>query len=87
MTDDANTKPEFKIVFAPGSFDDFDGTQEELDALVAAITDELSSGNLLAESRALSEEDWDSLPDHIKESLIAEFEAIESETKSARILH
>ena len=87
MTDDANTKPEFKIVFAPGSFHDFDGTQEELDSLVAAITEELSNGNVLAESTALSEEDWEALPDHIKDSLIAEFEAIESEATTTRTLH
>jgi hypothetical protein len=87
MTDDANTKPEFKIVFAPGSFDDFEGTQAELDELVAAITEELSSGNVLAESTEITAEDWAALPDHIKESLIAEFEAIEAEASTTRTLH
>jgi len=87
MTDDANTKPEFKIVFAPGSFDDFEGTQEELDELVAAITEELNSGNVTAESTELTAEDWEALPDHVKEILIAEFEAIESEVPSTRMLH
>lgn len=32
---------ELKIVFAPGSFDDFEGTQEELDALIEDITKEI----------------------------------------------
>lgn len=32
-----------KIVFAPGSFDDFDGTQEELDDLVNGIMEYLQS--------------------------------------------
>lgn len=36
-----------KIVFEPGSFDDFDGTQEELDELVKAITDFIESGEFL----------------------------------------
>jgi hypothetical protein len=87
MTDDANTKPEFKIVFSPGSFDDFEGTQAELDELVAAITEELSSGNVLAASTEITAEDWAALPDHIKESLIAEFEAIEAESPTTRTLH
>lgn len=30
-----------KIVFAPGCFDDFVGTQEELDDLIASITQQL----------------------------------------------
>jgi hypothetical protein len=32
-----------KIVFAPGCFDNFDGTQEELDEAIAMITDMLVS--------------------------------------------
>jgi hypothetical protein len=87
MTDDANTKPEFKIVFAPGSFDDFEGTQAELDELVAAITAELSNSDVLAASTEITAEDWEALPDHVKDSLIAEFEAIESETTTTRTLH
>ena len=34
MTD---TKTPIEVVFAPGCFDHFDGTQEELDALIAEI--------------------------------------------------
>ena len=33
-----------KVVFAPGSLDNFEGTQEELDELVAQIKDILSDG-------------------------------------------
>lgn len=36
-----------KIVFAPGSFDDFDGTQEELDQLVSEIMNYLQSDEFL----------------------------------------
>ena len=42
MTD---KKPE--VVFAPGCFDDFEGTQEELDAFVAEIYRLTESGELL----------------------------------------
>ena len=34
-----------KITFAPGAFDDFEGTQEELDQLVAEIKQMFESGD------------------------------------------
>ena len=39
-------QPKYKITFAPGCFDDFEGTQEELDELVAHITALAESGEL-----------------------------------------
>lgn len=36
-----------KIVFAPGSFDDFDGSQEELDELVNGIMEYLQSDDFM----------------------------------------
>lgn len=35
---------EMKVVFAPGCFDSFEGTQEELEAFMAEITEALLSG-------------------------------------------
>jgi hypothetical protein len=35
---------EVKVVFAKGSMDEFDGTQEELDALVAEIKEMVTNG-------------------------------------------
>ena len=37
---------ELKVVFAPGCFDDFEGTQEELDALMKHIRALAASGEL-----------------------------------------
>jgi len=37
-----------KIIFEPGSFDDFEGTQSELDVFVAKITELLSSDGFLS---------------------------------------
>ena len=48
-----------RIEFAPGAFDTFDGTQEELDALVAELERMAESGELEENSVAL--EDWDDL--------------------------
>lgn len=50
MTDE-NEKPE--IVFAPGCFDNFDGTQEELDELIAAIHQMVESGEIFEKARPI----------------------------------
>lgn len=47
-----------KIVFAPGCFDSFEGTQEELDSMIAEITRMAESGELLENSQ---EVDFDEL--------------------------
>ena len=44
-----------KIEFAPGCFDDFEGTQEELDELVAQLTEMAESGELLEKSVRLDD--------------------------------
>ncbi len=51
---------ELEIVFAPGSFDNFEGTQEELDEFVAEITAMFKSGEFMEKSRPV---DIDSLSD------------------------
>tara|TARA_R110000851_G_scaffold150137_1_gene290952 strand:+ start:391 stop:732 length:342 start_codon:yes stop_codon:yes gene_type:complete len=43
--------PKIKIEFAPGAFDNFEGTQEELDEFIAGITAQAESGELLSESK------------------------------------
>jgi hypothetical protein len=45
--------PKFKIKFAPGAFDNFDGTQEELDEVIADITAQAESGELLSNSEPI----------------------------------
>lgn len=46
---DGENKP-LKVVFMEGCFDNFDGTQEELDELVAHITELAASGKILEQS-------------------------------------
>lgn len=55
-----------KIVFAPGCFDSFEGTQEELDAMIAEITDMIESGNLLEHSQPF---DLDFDPEELEEMI------------------
>lgn len=61
---DKEVKPE--IVFAPGCFDNFEGTQEELDELLAEIHRLVDSGELFERAVAvdlddLEEEDLEAL--------------------------
>ena len=51
-----NKKP-IEVIFAPGAFDSFEGTQEELDELVAQIQQMAESGELTEKSRALSDQE------------------------------
>ena len=52
MTNQDNTKENkpTKIVFAEGCFDEFDGTQEELNELISQLTAMAESGELLEKS-------------------------------------
>ena len=70
MTD----KKPLKIEFAPGCFDSFEGTQEELDAMVAEIQRMFESGELAENSHEITDEDWEELPDDVKEQLIRQFD-------------
>lgn len=56
------------IEFAPGAFDNFDGTQEELDALLAELQRLADSGELEEMSVDITDDEaWDSLSDEEKE--------------------
>lgn len=54
-------KKPLKIEFAPGAFDQFDGTQEELDQMMKEVMDMLS--NMTPEELAAASKpiDWDNL--------------------------
>jgi len=45
------TEKKMKLEFAPGAFDSFEGTQEELNELVAEIQRMFDSGEMLEKSR------------------------------------
>jgi hypothetical protein len=63
MTD---SKKPLEVQFAPGCFDHFDGTQEELDALMEEIKtafanmtpEELAAQSVPLEEDSLTEEEW-----------------------------
>lgn len=81
MTDKKATK----IEFAPGCFDHFDGTQEELDALMVEIQQMFESGQL--ESMA-TEVDMDALIEEDPEYAAILMEALtRDEEEAPRNLH
>ena len=45
------------VEFAPGCFDNFDGTQEELDAMIKEIKDKAADGSLLDDTDIIQELD------------------------------
>ena len=71
------TDREIKIVFQPGCFDDFEGSQEELDSLVKEIQDMVADGSLFENSKILTEDDLDDLPPEVLASIARDLEIIE----------
>ncbi len=70
-------KKPVKLVFAPGCFDDFEGTQEELDALVKEIQDGFDNGDFFKKARPV---DFDELTDEEINEIEAKFQqAVEAE--------
>jgi hypothetical protein len=64
-----------EVVFAPGCFDNFEGTQEELDELIAAIHQAVQSGDLLENSNLVED-----LSDEEIAELEMAFEKLENKT-------
>ncbi len=69
---------DLKIEFAPGCFDSFEGTQEELDELVAQIKEMFASGEAQQIARPL---DLDELDEHDLELLNKFAEQEEAQSK------
>lgn len=68
-----STEKKFKIEFAPGCFDNFDGTQEELDAMIAEITRLAESGELMDMGEPLTQDGFDMLPPDEQDRILDAF--------------
>lgn len=67
----ATDKKKITITFAPGAFDNFDGTQEELDGLIKEIERMAESGELEENSIALDSDDiLDSVSEEDREQIM-----------------
>ena len=67
-------KKPLKIVFDPGCFDNFDGTQEELDEFVKQIQEFAESGLLFENSVELTDEDIEELDEETRQQIIRALE-------------
>jgi hypothetical protein len=91
MTD--NEKPgELKIIFAPGAFDNFEGTQEELDQFVAEIQRLVDTGEIFEKSRPLNideipEEELEKLAPFLFKDDDETFDDVEESIKDTRRLN
>ena len=65
--EDNENKP-MKIVFAEGCFDDFEGTQEELDELVAHIQKLAESGELF--DKSIPVDDLEEVDEEVLEEIL-----------------
>lgn len=52
-----NNDEKLKVVFAPGCFDEFDGTPEELQELVAQIHQMAEDGSIMDQAEPVSDEE------------------------------
>lgn len=53
-----NKSKDLKVIFAPGSFDNFDGTQEELDQLVEDIKQSVQDGSFFDVATSIDFDDF-----------------------------
>jgi hypothetical protein len=67
-------KKPLKVVFDPGCFDNFEGTQAELDEFVTQIQEFAESGLLFENSVELTDEDIDELDEDTRQQIIAALE-------------
>jgi len=63
-------KKKLEVVFAPGCFDDFEGSQEELDDLVAEISRLVESGEMFEQAGSMVLSDMDLSDKEVEELLI-----------------
>ena len=69
-----NEQGKLKVVFAPGAFDKFEGTQEELDEILAEIQAMADSGEILEKATIITEEMINDLLDDVIRQLYESFE-------------
>jgi len=77
-------KKDIRVIFEPGCFDSFDGSQEELDELMNEIHRMVETGELFEKARPLDFDDLDDLPEDVLETLLNFDPDGENSTKNTR---
>lgn len=70
-----------KVVFEPGCFDSFEGTQEELDELVKLIESQVASGEFFANSTEVTDEMFEELDPADQAAILQALENCEPQRK------
>ncbi|MFY8212812.1 MAG: hypothetical protein ACOVLB_09120 [Candidatus Nanopelagicus sp.] len=63
-------KKPINVIFAPGLFDNFEGTQEELDEMLAEIQALADSGELLELAEPIDLDNWTEEDDEMVSELV-----------------
>lgn len=69
ITEPEDSEP-MQLEFAPGCFDEFEGTQEELDELVAELQRLVATGEFAKQSRPVTEELFEELSPQMQQKLL-----------------
>jgi hypothetical protein len=69
ITEPEDSQP-MQLEFAPGCFDDFEGTQEELDQLVAEIQRIFASGEFAERTQPVTEDNFEELSPQMQKRLL-----------------
>ena len=78
-----NPFKDFKIEFAPGCFDNFEGSQEELDELVADLKEMIEDGSFFEQATLVTEDTLEDLPPELLESILSDLEMLDSDDDDA----
>lgn len=73
-------KKPLKVIFDPGCFNNFEGTQEELDEFVKQIQEFAESGLLFENSVELTDEDIEELDEDTRQQIIRALERGDDKT-------
>jgi hypothetical protein len=73
-------KKPLKVIFDPGCFNNFEGTQEELDEFVKQIQEFAESGLLFENSAELTDEDIEDLDEDTRQQIIRALERSDDKT-------
>jgi hypothetical protein len=73
-------KKPLKVIFDPGCFDNFEGTQAELDEFVKQIQAFAESGLLFENSEELTDEDIEDLDEDTRQQIIRALERSDDKT-------
>jgi hypothetical protein len=73
-------KKPLKVIFDPGCFNNFEGTQEELDEFVKQIQEFAESGLLFENSTELTDEDIEDLDEDTRQQIIRALERNDDKT-------